>query len=126
MASEFNLPAKDIKARLTMDEKLDRIGTDTGLTARQANTLTNARIQLAISELIEGNLTNVNVWLREVGSRSPERAIELMIEITKFRMPQMQAAKVIVNASMGADPGAGGRGLAEMTIEELQSVVAEG
>lgn len=120
--SEFDLPTPEIIKRLTVDERLERVGTATGLTARQANAITQARLQFALSELAERNVDKVDQWLTEVGTRSPAEAIRLFLDLLEFRMPKMKAAQVVANLTPN---GGDGRQMKDMSIEELQSIIAE-
>jgi hypothetical protein len=119
--SEFDLPKSEIVARLSQEERLKRIGAPIGLTPRQANAVTQARLQLALSELADGNIANVQLWLEQVGQRAPAEAIRLFMELLEFRLPRMKAAQVNLNATIEGKE----RGLKDMTIEELERVVAE-
>jgi hypothetical protein len=123
MASEFDMPADEIKRRLTTTEKVKRVGTDTGLTPRQANAITQARLQYALSELADMNVDNVHQWLNEVGARNPAEAVRLFMELLEFRLPRLKAAQVVANLTPTAE---GQRKLATMTIAELEQIVAEG
>lgn len=120
--SEFNMPAADIAKRLSPDARLQLVGQPTGLTPRQANAITQARLQYSLSALAEGNVDNVNKWLAEVGARAPAEAIRLFMELLEFRMPRMKAATVIATLSATGD---GGKQMKDMTIEELESIVSE-
>ncbi|MDE2098497.1 MAG: hypothetical protein KGL39_14685 [Patescibacteria group bacterium] len=121
--SEFDLPEVDIAKRMTLDERLMKVGTPTGLTPRRANAVTQARLQTALSELADGKIDKVSKWLDEVGERSPAEAIRLFMELLEFRMPRLKAAQVIANLTPSAE---GQKRLSEYTIEELQTIVAEG
>lgn len=119
--SEFDLPASEIKKRLSPEQQLVRVGTPTGMTPRQANAVTQARLQHALSSLAEMNVDNVHKWLEEVASRSPAEAIRLYMELLEFRLPKMKAATVIATLSANGD----GKPMTEMTMEELEAIVAE-
>jgi hypothetical protein len=121
--SEFDMPPEDIAKRLTVDQRIKRVGEETGLTPRQANAITKARLQYALSELADMNIDNVNRWLNQVGERSPAEAIRLYMELMEFSTPRLKAAQVVANLTPNAD---GQRKLNEMSIEELQRIVAEG
>ncbi len=121
--SEFNMPPTEIAKRLTTDEKVRRVGLPAGFTPRQANAVTMARLQAALSDLADGKVEKVRVWLDQVGERSPAEAIRLFMELLEFRMPRLKAAQVVANLTPSTD---GARRLSEMSIEELQHVVAEG
>lgn len=121
--SEFDLPPEEIAKRLPLQTKLELVGQTHGLTPRQANAITKARTQLALSQLAEGNVDNVQQWLRQVGERAPAEAIRLYMELLEFGLPRLKAAQVNLNADM--TPGTG-RNLADLSIDELQnSLVGE-
>lgn len=121
--SEFDLPTKEIVRRLTTDERLKRVGLPEGLTPRQANAITKSRLQYAMAQLVDMNVENVHQWLQQVARTAPAEAIRLFMELQEFTSPRLKAAQVNVNANI--DPGAGdGRRLQEMSIAELQDVVA--
>lgn len=121
--SEFDLPPDEIAKRLPLQTKLELVGQTHGLTPRQANAITKARTQLALSQLAEGNVDNVQQWLRQVGERAPAEAIRLYMELLEFGLPRLKAAQVNLNADM--TPGTG-RNLADLSIDELQnSLVGE-
>lgn len=120
--SEFDMPEKDIARRLSVDQRLEMVGLPVGLTPKQANAITQARLQFALSSLAEMNVDRVHDWLGQVATQSPAEAIRLFLELLEFRMPRMKAAQVIANLSPTAD---GKRELKDLSIEELQSIVAE-
>lgn len=115
---------KEIAKRLSVDEKLKLVGEPAGFTTREANRVTQSRLQYALSDLAEGNVGNVNEWLRQVGEHHPAEAIRLYMELLEFRMPRMKAAQVIASANF--TPGAdGSKDLRTMTIDELASALGE-
>jgi hypothetical protein len=121
--SEFDMPPEEVVKHLPVGERLQRVGLPTGLTTRQANAITQARLQLALSELADANVENVQKWLEQVGDRSPAEALRLYMELLEFRMPRMKAATVVANLT----PDSGNaKDLKHLSIEELQSIVAEG
>lgn len=118
------MPTKEIAKRLTVDERLARVGAPEGFTARQATAITKARLTFALADLAEGHVGKVQVWLDQVAEKNPEAAIRLYMELMEFSTPRMKAAQVNVNAN--ADVNASGtRQLHEMSLDELR-VVAEG
>jgi|GEM_PF-6917128 len=119
--SEFDLPKKEIAKRLTMQQKLDMVGDPHGLSPQVANKITQARLQNALSQLAEMNVDRVHEWLGEVGARAPAEAVRLYLELLEFRMPRMKAAQVIATFNTGTD---GKREMKDMSIEELESIVA--
>ena len=123
--SEFDLPVKEIQKRLTVDERITRVGFPEGLSPRQANAITKSRIQYGLAQLAEGNIAFVEDWLRDVGKVNPAEGIRLFMELLEFQLPRMKAAQVNLNANAELGIGGGGKRLTEMSMEELESVVAE-
>lgn len=121
--SEFDLPPAEIAKRLTVTERINRVGQETGLTPRQANAITKARVNHALSELAEGNIDNVQRWLEQVGERSPAEAVRLYMELLEFTSPRLKAANIVANLTPNAE---GQRRLNEMTMEELQNALTNG
>lgn len=121
--SEFDLPVKEIQKRLTVDQRMARVGAPEGLTPRQTNAITMARLQHALSDLADGKVAQVSAWLDEVGTRNPAEAIRLFMELLEFRMPRLKAAQV--TATLPLDQMSS-RNLASMSIEVLNRIVAEG
>lgn len=123
LMGEFDMTPQQLMPRLTEAEKLKRVGTETGISTVVANRITQARLQLALSELADMNVSNVNIWLSEVAKNHPAEAIRLFLELLEFRMPRMKAAQIVANLTPTPD---GQRKLEHMSIEELGRVVAEG
>lgn len=123
MSNEFDMPTKEIVTRMSPEARLRAVGQPVGLTPRQANAVTQARLQLALSELAEGLADEVKAWIREVSSRSPAEAVRLYLELLEFRMPRMKAATVVANWTPSEE---GRRRLSEISFEELERIVAEG
>lgn len=121
MPSEFDMPKKEIVKRVTAEERLARAGDPLGLTPRQANAITQARLQYALSALAEDLADEVKAWIREVGARSPAEATRLYLELLEFRMPRLKAAQVVANFT----PDASKRQLKDMSIDELNTIISE-
>lgn len=121
--SEFDMPTTTIASRMSLEDRLKRVGFPEGMTPRQANAITQARLQFALSQLAEMNVETVHKWLNEVGEKSPAEAVRLYLELLEFRMPRMKAATVIANLNPGDEIG--GKQMKDMSIAELQSLVAE-
>ena len=43
-----------------------------------------ADIKQAYQSLVEGNLSNIEIWLNEVATKDPARAIDLMLRLSEF------------------------------------------
>lgn len=118
------MPLKEITKRLTVDERLQRVGLPEGFSPRQATAISRARLTFALAELAEGHVDEVSKWLQQVAEKNPAEAIRLYMELMEFSTPRMKAAQVNLNAN--ADVTANGKSMSTMTIEELNSIVAEG
>lgn len=123
MIDEFSMAPKELAKRLTVEERLTRVGLPEGLTPRQANAITMARLQYALSDLTEQVVPEVLEWLRQVAAVAPAEALRLYMELLEFRMPRMKAAQVSLSAV--SDLRSGERELKDMSIEELNRIVAE-
>lgn len=117
------MPAKEIVKRLTVDERLKRVGLAEGFTPRQATAITKARLAFALAELAENHVEEVSQWIRAVAEKNPAEAVRLYMELMEFSTPRMKAAQVNLNAS--AEVG-NGKSMSAMTYEELNAIVAEG
>lgn len=120
---EFDLRPEEIAARLTETERLDRVGLPAGFSPRQANAITQARLQFSLSELADRNVENIHKWISQVAEKDPVTAVRLFLELLEFRMPKLKAAQVVANLTPNA---AGQKRLAELSMEELERVIAEG
>lgn len=123
MTDEFAMPTKEIVKRLTVDERLQRVGLPEGFSPRQATAISKARLTFALAELAEGHVDEVSKWLQQVAEKNPAEAIRLYMELMEFSTPRMKAAQVNLNANADVGPG---KSMSTMTIEELNSIVAEG
>lgn len=124
LTNEFDMPTKEIVKRLTVDERLARVGLPEGFTPRQATAITKARLTFALAELAENHVDEVSEWIRAVARNNPAEAIRLYMELMEFSTPRMKAAQVNLNAN--ADVTANGKSMSAMTMDELNSIVAEG
>lgn len=119
------MPTKEIVKRLTVDERLARVGLPEGFTPRQATQISKARLAFALAELAEGHVDHVSGWLRDVAEKNPAEAIRLYMELMEFSTPRMKAAQVNVNADVPMTPN-GQKRLQDMTLEELGVVATQG
>lgn len=125
MADEFAIPPAQIVELMPAHKRqaAELVGTPVGLTPRQANALSKARLNTAMSLLAEGSIEKVQKWLDQVAERNPEAAVRLFMELTEFTMPRLKAAQITANANLTPDSA---KDLQSMSLEELQRVVAEG
>lgn len=50
-------------------------------------------IRIAYKELIEGNLKNLQKWIREIAKENPFRAAQLIIKLSDFVLPKLQSVE---------------------------------
>lgn len=93
--------------------------------------VTRSRIRYGVSELVNGNIDNVQRWLNEIGDgivdpRDPTKylciprprdAIELFIELLQFSVPKMKSISVDVKDKGG--------NMKSYSMTDLQTIVAE-
>lgn len=124
MTDEFAMPTKEIVKRLTVDERLARVGLAEGFTPRQATAITKARLTFALAELAENHVDEVSEWIRAVARNNPAEAIRLYMELMEFSTPRMKAAQVNLNADV--TPAAGQKRMQDMSLEELGVIAVQG
>lgn len=87
--------------------------------------VTRSRIRYGVSELVNGNIDNVNRWLNLIAEGNaeqhlppnPRAAIELFIELLQFSVPKMKSISVDVKDKGG--------NMKSYTMTDLQTIVAE-
>ena len=52
-----------------------------------------ADIKQSYQSLVEGNLSNIETWLKKVAAKDPGRAIELMLRLSEFIVPKQKAVE---------------------------------
>jgi hypothetical protein len=55
---------------------------------------TTAEIRNAFQLLLEDNLDNMKVWLSDVASEDPERALEIMLKMAEYIVPKLSRTEV--------------------------------
>lgn len=53
-----------------------------------------ADIKEAYKSLVEGNLNNIEQWLKTVADKDPGRAIELLLRLSEFVLPKIKAIQL--------------------------------
>lgn len=93
--------------------------------------VTRSRIRYGVSELVNGNIDNVQRWLQEIGdgikdpnnpdkyvcAPRPRDAIELFIELLQFSVPKMKSISVDVKDKGG--------NMKSYSMSDLQSIVSD-
>ena len=52
-----------------------------------------ADIKQSYQSFVEGNLSNIETWLKKVAAKDPGRAIELMLRLSEFIVPKQKAVE---------------------------------
>ena len=55
---------------------------------------TTAEIREAYQKLVEDNLTNMTEWLTQVAADNPERAMDLMLKLSEYMIPELARQEV--------------------------------
>jgi hypothetical protein len=55
---------------------------------------TTREIRNAYQKLTEDNLDNMNIWLAQVASESPEKAMDLMLKLSEYIIPKMSRQEI--------------------------------
>jgi hypothetical protein len=58
---------------------------------------TTKEIRNAYQKLTEDNLDNMNIWLAQVASESPEKAMDLMLKLSEYIIPKMSRQEITGN-----------------------------
>lgn len=53
-----------------------------------------AEIRNAFQLLVEDNLDNMKVWLSDVASEDPERALEIILKMSEYIVPKLSRTEV--------------------------------
>ena len=71
------------------DHNINRAGKKPGTKNK-----TTKHIREAYQKLTEDNLDNMNLWLSQVASESPEKAMDLMLKLSEYIIPKMSRTEV--------------------------------
>ncbi len=70
-------------------------------------------IKTAFQNLVENNLSNVEIWLDEVADDNPGKALDFILKLAEFVVPKMRSAEIQTNS------GGVGNAIEDMTKEEI-------
>jgi len=48
-------------------------------------------VKQAFQTLVEGNLSNIEKWLQEVGKENPAKACEILLKLSEFIVPKLKS-----------------------------------
>ena len=54
-------------------------------------------IKESFQQLVEGNLLNIETWLKEVATKDPSKAIDLIIRLSEFILPKIKTIDLNAN-----------------------------
>jgi hypothetical protein len=76
-----------------------------------------ADVRDAFADLVRGNLGNVQTWLDRVAAESPEKALELLLQLSRYVLPELKAMAIDVRPQCGD--------LRRLSVAELEQIIAE-
>jgi len=65
-------------------------GIKTGGRVKGTPNKITVEIREVYKELIEKNLSNVDIWLQNVANRNPDRALNFILRLSEFVIPKLQ------------------------------------
>lgn len=104
---------------LTQDEKSIRRVEEAGIIRAPITTrkLANERLRVAICELTDANITNVQDWLDKISTEDPAKAIDFLLRMLEFSVPKLSRVEAHISE-------AGSTGdLGDLTVRDLQDMV---
>ena len=104
---------------LTPDEKSVRRVEEAGVirTPYQTRKLANERLRVAICELTDANIVNVQKWLDKISTEDPAKAIDFLLRMLEFSVPKLSRVEAQISTS-----GVTGD-LGDLTVRDLQEMV---
>jgi len=104
---------------MTDEEKSVRRIEEAGIirTPLQSRKLANERLRVAICELTDANITNVQVWLDKISTEDPAKALDIILRMLEFSVPKLSR----VESQVTTNPGASSLG--DLTVRDLQEMV---
>lgn len=73
--------------------KKGQSGNPTGRPAG-AKDKAQSEIKEAFQLLVEGNLLNIEIWLKKIAARDPAKALDLILKLAEFVLPKMKATEI--------------------------------
>jgi len=104
---------------MTDDEKSVRRIEEAGVIRSPITTrkLANERLRVAICELTDANIINVQCWLDKVATDDPAKALDMILRMLEFSVPKLSRVEAHIS-----DAGATGN-LGDLTVRDLQEMV---
>jgi hypothetical protein len=60
-------------------------------------------VKQAYQQLVEGNLCNIETWLNKVAQDDPGRALDFMLKLSKFIIPEMKSTDFKTDISVNTN-----------------------
>ena len=67
--------------------------------AKGAKDKVKADTKEAFQSLVEGNLKNVEKWIKEVATENPAKALDIILRMAEFFIPKMKSTDVKLEAT---------------------------
>jgi len=101
------------------DEKSVRRIEEAGIirSPLQSRKLANERLRVAICELTDANIKNVQVWIDKISLEDPAKALDIILRMLEFSVPKLSR----VESQVSMNPGASSLG--DLTVRDLQEMV---
>ncbi len=105
---------------LTPDEKSVRRIEEAGelRTPYQTRRLANERLRVAICELTDANIVNVQQWLDAIAKEDPAKALDVILRMLEFSVPKLSRVEAQITTGGGASGDLG-----DLTVRDLQEMV---
>lgn len=110
---------KMIDNEFTDEEKSVRRIEEAGVIRTPVATrkLANERLRVAICELTDANIENVQVWLDKISTKDPAKAIDFLLRMLEFSVPKLSRVEAMIS------PGGTTGDLGDLSIRDLQDMV---
>ena len=107
------------KEFMTDEQKAVRRVEEAGIirSPLQSRKLANERLRVAICELTDANIINVQTWLDKISTDDPAKAIDFLLRMLEFSVPKLSRVEATIT------PGEGTGNLGDLTVRDLQNMV---
>ena len=107
------------KEFMTDEEKSVRRIEEAGVIRSPITTrkLANERLRVAICELTDANIINVQTWLDDIAKNDPAKALDVILRMLEFSVPKLSRVEAHIT-----EAGSSGS-LGDLTVRDLQDMV---
>jgi len=85
-------------------------GYKTGGRSKGTPNAVTKEIRSVYKELLEKNLSNIDIWLQEVAKKNPDKALNFVIRLSEYVIPKLQSTQLTGN-------------LDKLTDEQLDTII---